>query len=344
MAVHHPGDLQQEVGNLQNLITQLVKQATQNASFGSAGLRVYGGGWIVIENGGLSVTGTAQVSGTLTGDGTFDWDGPWYLNGVGRITGDTTGTGRLAWEGSWSLDGNGEITGDVTISGNVLGTGRFQWNGPWDLRGAGEIKGNVNITGALDVLNRLTLGPSGYIEAGTVRIDRAGTYGGRIASTGAALELAATGSVIIDAPYLIATDISAKNGSFIGTVSALTLEAQTKNFRIPHPLDPDMVLRHGATESPVSGVEYWGDEVLPESGRLAVFLPDYFEALTKPGGRAVLVTGRGFAADWGDVADGAFTVTGVPGGRFSWLVKAERRGAEFVLEEPVYGPRRKAAS
>lgn len=311
MAVHHPG-LQQELGDLTYMVRQLVAQTMQNAAFGRAGLRVYDGGWIRIEGGGLSVTGSGVVSGTLSvsgrldGSGTLDWAGPWNMRGAGTISGNCTISGTLG------------VTGPVTF-GNTL-----------------RADGAATFGNSIDVLNRLTLGPSGYIEAGTVRIDRAGSYGGRVASTGAVLALSAGGSVIIDTDYLIA-----KHGSFTGNLNVLqTLEATTKNFKIEHPTKSDHFLRHGCTESPVSGVEYWGEGTLPESGELDVMLPDYFEALTKPEGRAVLITARGFVADWGDISNGTFTVTGTPGGRFSWLVKAERRGADFLLEEPVNGPHR----
>lgn len=251
------------------------------------------------------VTGTQRVTGRLEGSGTLDWTGPWFLRGVGQITGDLTGSGRLTW------------------------------TGPWDLRGAGQIRGNVDITGALDVKNRLTLGPSGYIEAGTVRIDRGGSYGGRIASSGPVLALSAAGSVVIDNATLVAGTTS------LGNATAMSLDVQgAKSFKMPHPARADFWLRHGATESPVSGVEYWGEETLPDCGELAVALPEYFESLTKLENRAVMVTARGFIADWGDISNGTFTVTGPPGGRFSWLVKAERYGGDFLLEEPVFGPLR----
>lgn len=281
------------------------------------------------------VTGTQRVTGLLEGSGTLDWTGPWFLRGQGQITGAVDLTGALRVLGPWDLRGNGQITGNLT------GSGRMTWTGPWDLQGAGQIKGNVDITGALDVKSRITLGPTGYLEAGTVRIDRGGTYGGRISSTGAVLALDAGGSVVVDAASLVVHNLFAGDTSITGDLRV----SGTKNFRIPHPIKPDHHLLHGATESPVSGVEYWGEETLDDQGSLTVELPDYFEALTDQEGRAVLVTARGFVADWGDISDGCFTVTGAPGGRFSWLVKAVRsaaNGGAFTVTEPVYGPLREA--
>lgn len=110
MGVDHPG-LPQTIGDLIRLIKRIAKATLQNASIGRAGLRVYDGGWIRIEDGGLSVTGTADVSGylnitgTLTGTGTFDWSGPLNI------------TGALDVIGPWMLTGNGDIAGDVDITG-----------------------------------------------------------------------------------------------------------------------------------------------------------------------------------------------------------------------------------
>src|SRR5690606_39112267 len=95
----------------------------------------------------------------------------------------------------------------------------------------------------------------------------------------------------------------------------------SKNLVMAHPTRPGMELLHGATESPVSGVEYWGSGELDEGGRAAVELPEYFEGLAKPEGRAVLVTAKGGPVDWSEIDDGWFAVTGSPGQKFTWLVK-----------------------
>src|SRR5690606_13715497 len=82
-----------------------------------AGIRVYGGGWIRIEDGGLQVTGTASVCGRLEGSGTYDWTGPMNLQGAQSITGPTTFTGQMTVNGPWKFVGNGEITGNVDLKG-----------------------------------------------------------------------------------------------------------------------------------------------------------------------------------------------------------------------------------
>lgn len=100
----------------------------------------------------------------------------------------------------------------------------------------------------------------------------------------------------------------------------------TKNFVMAHPTEPGWVLRHASTESPVNGVEYWGEAVLDSLGTVTVKLPLYFEALTKVANRVVHLTpiGTPAALAYTRIVDGTFTVTGPADAEFSWLVKAER--------------------
>jgi len=308
MTVQHFGaaGLRQETAALRRDERRAGRQTIQNAAIGNAGIRVYDGGWIRIEDGGLQVTGTASVSGRLEGDGTLEWDGPSYFNGTTTVRGNFGTTGSATIAGSTTISGNTTISGDLNVTG--------------------ETALNADVT-----LNQdLTLGPSGKITAGTVVIDRAGSYGGRVVSTGSILYLYASSSVVIGADYLSTNKIEGTDAKFF-TLDVLG----AKSFRMPHPTKPGQWLRHGSTESPVSGIEYWGESTIGADGSIDVELPEYFEALAKPGNRTVFVTGRGHSPDWSDIDDGSFTVTGSPGGRFSWLVKAERFGGDFLLEEEV---------
>ena len=114
MGVDHPG-LQFTMADLVRTIRRIAKQTIQNASIGRAGIRVYDGGWIRIEDGGLSVTGSAVVSGylditgRLQGSGEFAWSGPMEITGAMEVT------GPLTVDGSWDLNGDGEIRGNVTV-------------------------------------------------------------------------------------------------------------------------------------------------------------------------------------------------------------------------------------
>lgn len=163
MGVDHLGDagLRQEVAKLRAEVRALATATLQNSAIGRAGLRVYDGGWVRIEDGGLSVTGTASVSGTLTGSGLFDWTGPVNLKGAQSVTGPTTFTGQLTVVGPWSLDGNGLISGDVDITGDV------------DVSGSMSITGDVDLSGDMDVVG------GGRIRAGQIVIDPS-TSGGQV--------------------------------------------------------------------------------------------------------------------------------------------------------------------
>lgn len=291
MAVQHfgaPGQ-KQEIERLWREIKRVAKATMQNGAIGNAGLRVYDGGWITIENGGLDVEGTASVSGLLTGNGTFDWWGPWFMRGNGQIIGSVAISGAVTLNSTLTVSSGQIRAGDVTVT--PTGGGRVQ-------------VGAMQIDGA---------------STGTIRSSGAVTVEG-----GGSTSLRVVGRTTTS-DLLVFGDITAETLSVSGP----------KSFRMPHPSKDNTWLRHGSTESPVSGIEYWGEGVLNASGEDVIYLPDYFESLAKPGGRSVFVAGRGFAADWTDIEDGRFSVTGDPGRKFSWLVKAERFGGDFLVEEPV---------
>lgn len=302
MGVNHlgVGGLEQQVQQLWHAVRAVSKATLQNGAIGRAGLRIYDGGILTIENGGLSVTGTASVAGTLTGSGTFDWTGPILLKGAVNVT------------------GNSVFTGTVNVTGNSAFGGTL------------AILGATTIGGLVTLNNDLSLG-TGRIIAGPVIIDRLGPAGGRIRSTGQLILGDGSGSVYIDGSTTIEGPLGVSG--MTNLTGGLDVSGGPKSFKMDHPTRPGWWLRHGSTESPVSGIEYWGEGIIDASGTSAVELPEYFNSLAKPDGRVALVTGRGFAADWTDIEENAFTVSGHPGGRFSWLVKAERHTADFLVEE-----------
>jgi hypothetical protein len=114
------------------------------------------------------------------------------------------------------------------------------------------------------------------------------------------------------------------------------IAAETKFFRIDHPLKPDHELFHGCVEGPENGVYYRGEAQLV-AGEARVLLPEYFEALTRKEGRTVQLTAKGkqpFLLSYEDVADGAFRVCGTKSdGRFAWEVKAVRADVSVLAVE-----------
>lgn len=282
MGVDHLG-LQISMDQLLRVVRREAIATVQHAAFGRGGLRVYGGGFITIENGGLDVEGTATVTGLLTGNGTFEWWGPSIIRGTFNVVGNAAFGGTL------------------------------------------DVLGATNISGAVTLDSDLTLG-TGRILSGGLIIDKFGPYAGRIYGTSALVLDAATAVLInndCDVRGILLTDGLDVDGP--------------KNFRITHPTKPGYWLRHGSTESPVSGTEYKGRVELDETGTGEIVLPEYFEALNKPEGRGVQLTpvGRPFPVGAEEVVNGRVTVYGDPGREMFWTVSAERKNADFLLEEEI---------
>jgi len=111
-----------------------------------------------------------------------------------------------------------------------------------------------------------------------------------------------------------------------------------KPFVIDHPTKPGLELIHACIEGPEAGLYYRGDTELV-NGQALIRLPEYFETLTRPEDRTVLLTAKGrepFLLSCTDIVDGKFTVYGTrPDGEFSWEVKAVRADIEpLVIERP----------
>ncbi len=129
------------------------------------------------------------------------------------------------------------------------------------------------------------------------------------------------------------------------TKSFVTASGWTKNFLINHPLDPKhKYLIHSTLEGPEVAVFYRGEAEL-NKGKAKIFLPDYFEALTKKEGRTVLVTPK-FEVDEpismlaaSEVKEGKFFVKAIDDQNLSqpfyWEVKAIRADVEPLKVETM---------
>lgn len=128
-----------------------------------------------------------------------------------------------------------------------------------------------------------------------------------------------------------------------GTVAA----SGSKTFVIDHPTKPGMSLRHAATESPVSGLEYHYRATLDDTGEAVIGLPEYFEALAAPDGRGVQVTpvGRPFPVGAEEPTGGRVVVYGDPGRDVFVRVNARRGddGGQFEVETPREAPPEEAS-
>ncbi|MDR6867537.1 hypothetical protein J2Y69_002141 [Microbacterium resistens] len=331
MGVDHPGLVQPIEDLIRNMVASAVA-TMQNAAIGRAGVRVYDGGWILIEDGGLSVTGTAEVSGTLRGTGTFDWSGDMFLRGSQSVTGPTTYTGSVTISGNTIISGTLNVTG-ASAFGNTLAI-----LGATTISGATTLNSDLSVALGRILAGAVTITPTGggQVLVGNISINGGGSSGGEVYSS-SQLELRGGSGVRVIGKLSTSEIVTLGDVTIAGDLVASTLEVPgVKNFRIAHPVKANHWLRHGSTESPISGTEYTGRATLDEYGEATVALPDYFEALNKIEGRTVQTTpvGRPFPAGAGEVVNGKMTLYGEPGRDLYWLVKAERRWADFATESP----------
>ena len=114
------------------------------------------------------------------------------------------------------------------------------------------------------------------------------------------------------------------------TLSAATVNATTKNFRIDHPLDPaNKVLVHSCVESNERLTIYAGIVTTDVHGAATIVLPRYFEALNTDVRYQLTVIGRDARA-WvrSKIKQGRFTIaTSEPGTEVSWQVTGSRADA-----------------
>ncbi len=329
------GDFAGELNRLVGRVARL--EAGANLGFSS----ITRGSLRIASTEGLIVEGSARVSGSLNVTGTET------VSGTLNVVGVLMGNGEIVWTGPASFTGDTDIGGTLDVTGNAKFTANTE------IGGTLKVTGTTRLEAAVTLLNDLIVQGAGKIRVGTsMTLDPNAAAGSLLFSNGAVLEADSGGARLMSGggPRVYAFPGSAgiqySPTHFIQvTGTQVTIEGSTvvngpfsassKSFKIPHPVKPNMWLVHGSTESDAHGVEYWGDVVLDDEGSAVVELPDYFEALTLTERRSVLVTPRGFVADWTDIEDGAFRITGVAGGRVSWLVKAVRSDVTMVVEEPV---------
>ena len=124
--------------------------------------------------------------------------------------------------------------------------------------------------------------------------------------------------------------------------------ATFKTFVIPHPVDASRFLVHATLEGPEGAVFYRGSARL-QGGKATIELPDYFESLTRPEGRTVLLTNvDGFdrlavrTEGGARIAEGRFEVISdnpFSTQAFDWEVKAVRRDGPPLEVEPLRSER-----
>lgn len=306
-------DLNDAWGWIQKLIRRVERIESgamlENSSITNGRMRFIGGLLRVDSGGRVDIEGTLQGIGSLLWDGIVTLTSTFTAKGVTRFEGDTTQVGPF------------HVSGATDVTGNFTAKGATKLEGPAEVTGTLDVKGKTTLANDFEVTT------GGRIKAGNTYFNPNGTI-----SATTLLTIQGSAGISLAGTTTVAGNLNATNKLDVG--GALTVSG-AKSFRMVHPLDPALWLQHGSTESPVSGIEYWGESILDEGGSAVIKLPEYFDALAKPDARTVFVTGRGYSPDWSDINGNAFTVTGSAGGRFSWLVKAERYGGDFEVEHSI---------
>jgi hypothetical protein len=156
-----------EVAEIRRLIRELSMAAPlQNASIGAGGLRVYGGGVITIENGGLKVTGTAEIIGELIATGVVNFEGEVNITGPLDVSGLVTLMSDL-----------------VVASGGKIKAGTIELNPDGSAKFGTLLIDNL---GKVTLQNDLTVAAGGKIKVGSsMTLDPSVSSGALVFSNGA---------------------------------------------------------------------------------------------------------------------------------------------------------------
>lgn len=157
-------------GELQDILRRLRVLETaaglQSSSIGAGGLRVHSGGVITIENGGLKVTGSAEIIGSLVASGTIEFNGPVDITGPLTIAGKADITGPTKVTGNLDVEGGGQIkAGNTRISPSAA-------NGGIEFVSGGGVGGNGG-----------TVAMRGSSDAGFLAGTTAGMFAGGVTLT-----------------------------------------------------------------------------------------------------------------------------------------------------------------
>ena len=166
---------------------------------------------------------------------------------------------------TWKYDGNAWRTLNVTGI-TAGGTGLTAIN-------AGNSFLSSNSAGTALTYRSLLAG-SGVtlsIDANSVTIESSGS--GFVTGTGTSAYV----SLWTDGGTTLTDSIMQQTGNIV--IVEGSIKAQTKSFKIQHPLDPNKYLEHGSLEGPEHGIYQRGRA--SGKGIVQVDLPDYFQALSE---------------------------------------------------------------
>lgn len=185
---------------------------TNSTAIGAGGIRVHSGGVITIENGGLKVTGTAEIIGSLIASGIVDFTGEVTISGPLDVTGLVTLMNDLnVATGGRILAGSAEIHSDGSA---VFGKFSIAANGDLTSEGALNIKGQTTLN------NDLTVAAGKKITLGGMTLENTGGGGGTVnfptgsvsSSSTFGMLITSTSQVEIAAPNIKLSGLPATSG------------------------------------------------------------------------------------------------------------------------------------
>lgn len=197
-------------------IRQLEYASNQNnMAIGRSGLRVHSGGVITIENGGLVVTGTAEVIGQL------------LASGIINLTGEVNISGPL------NVSGLVQLMSDlVVLSGGRISAGSIELNPDGSAKfGSMTISPEGKITSGSAEINPdgstkfggLTISAEGKITSGSAEINPDGSAKFGLFNIAANGDLDSDGKLDINGPATLNNDLTVAAGKKI-KLGGLTLE------------------------------------------------------------------------------------------------------------------------
>jgi hypothetical protein len=306
-------------------------------------------GTVTVENN-LVVDGNLTVSGTATSVNTEtitlddniivlnnNESGTPSANAGIEVERGTAANRSLRWNEStdkWQIQ-----TGDSTYADIATGGGSVEGTVASGASVSGTNTGDVSLTvasgvptGAISLTNQaVTFSDKFIYNEGTG--NEMGVDGG---ADGKLAIFGTTGSSGTNA-------LTLKGGNSAASNPALTItghmEADTKSFNIPHPIDPKRRLVYGALEGPEYGVYNRGTvtlDTVPE--RIRIPLPDYWPKLCGDD-YTISITPYGPYNIWVDIKkDDGFTLEcdAEEDVKFDWIVTGGRKDAIIPEVEPLW--------
>lgn len=191
-------DVWSEIRRMQAELQELrTTPSLESASITRGGLRVASDEGLSVEgsaivSGLLRVTGTELVNGTLRVTGNFELSGPATISGETTIsgnttisgavdvTGDLTATGDTDLNGPTTIDGTLTVNGDTTLAGTTAITGNTSVAGNLTATGDTDLGGTLHITGEAHLDNDLDVAAGKKITLGGLTLENLGSDGGAV--------------------------------------------------------------------------------------------------------------------------------------------------------------------